>query len=109
MWIHNKAVLLLDVDMASIYLGSGQIPCMERCAVWREVFRERVRREIERQGMTQVQVAGECGLSTSYLSRILVGDIKSPSLDHIYAIADALGLGLIDVLPNRLENLEERT
>src|SRR5579884_3192934 len=51
-------------------------------------------------GLTQQQLCHQANLSFSTLTKIERGAIKSPSIFTIQAIADALGLGLDELLGN---------
>ncbi|GAB2883024.1 helix-turn-helix transcriptional regulator [Streptomyces mayteni] len=58
---------------------------------------QRVRAARERQGRTQVAVAGLCGITVDYLSQIERG-LKVPSIDVLHAIGRELGTPLAHLL-----------
>lgn len=69
-------------------------------------FTERIREEIgknikrvrERSGETQVQVAVNSGINSSYYSKIERGEVN-PSLEVFFKIIKALGVKSSDILP----------
>lgn len=65
-------------------------------ALWRDVLGEQLRSERRRRGGTLRQVAQRASVSTQYLSEIERGS-KEASSEVIAAVADALGLTLLDL------------
>lgn len=65
-------------------------------ALWRDVLGEQLRAERQRRGDTLRQVARRASVSTQYLSEIERG-AKEASSEVIAAVADALGLTLLDL------------
>jgi transcriptional regulator with XRE-family HTH domain len=49
-------------------------------------------------GVKQVELARAIGRSRSYVSQLMSGEVKEPSLSTAYAIADALGVNVQDFL-----------
>jgi transcriptional regulator with XRE-family HTH domain len=64
----------------------------------------RIRRYREDRGMSATQLAERAEISKSYLSELEnPGDgTKQPSADKLYAIADALGVAMSDLLGRRI-------
>lgn len=54
------------------------------------MFGEELRKARERAGMTQEELSFEAGLHRTYISQ-LEGDKKSPTLDVVFRLCDALG------------------
>lgn len=52
----------------------------------------------ERRGWTQKQLAAKSGLNQSQVSRFEKGE-RPPSVEHLAAIAKALGCGVAELLP----------
>jgi len=63
---------------------------------------ERVRAFRLERGLNLSQLAVEAGLSKSYISSIEAGDTPRPSGETLYAIAEALGVTMSDLLGRRL-------
>jgi transcriptional regulator with XRE-family HTH domain len=55
---------------------------------------ERIEQLAARRGLHLDEVAGEAGIASATLYRILTGDIRSPRLATVQAIADALKVKL---------------
>ncbi|MCW2794875.1 helix-turn-helix transcriptional regulator [Nocardioides sp.] len=64
--------------------------------LWREAVGQELRDERHRAGRTLIDVAGEAGVSTQYLSEVERGR-KEPSSEVLGAVAGALGLRLVDL------------
>lgn len=62
----------------------------------RQSFGNRVKELRLSTGMTQEAFADHCGFARTYMSRIETGG-ANPSLDAIKTLADALGVGLIEL------------
>ena len=65
-------------------------------ALWRDVLGEQLRAERQQQGGTLQAVARRANVSTQYLSEVERGT-KEASSEVIAAVADALGLSLLDL------------
>lgn len=59
-------------------------------------FRSRVKGLREKRGWSQVDLAREAGLAPALLSRLLSGE-RNPRMDHVSAIARALGVTVIEL------------
>ncbi len=67
---------------------------------------EELRKAREQAGLTQERLAFQAGLSRPYIS-MLERDLKSPTLDTLFMICDALGISVADVV-SRVENARQR-
>lgn len=67
----------------------GRPRILKRCALG-----ERIEALAVKRGLHIDQVAGEAGIASATLYRILTGDIRSPRLATVKAIADALKVKL---------------
>ncbi len=74
--------------------------------MWRESFRENILAELKRQKMSKAELGRRTDLSRSYVQRVLSGDVESPGLDLLYSMGGALGLGLMDLVPNKIHQPE---
>ena len=74
--------------MVSRHAG-GRPKQLRRCAMG-----ERIEQLAARRGLHLDQVAGEAGIASATLYRILTGDIRSSRLTTVQAIADALKVKL---------------
>jgi transcriptional regulator with XRE-family HTH domain len=63
---------------------------------------EAVRRYRDERGLTLSQLAANADVSKSYISAIEHGDAPRPSGNTLYAIAEALGVTMSDLLGRRL-------
>lgn len=70
--------------------------------MYQEHFRSAVKAELRRQGLTQTRLAATIGWSPQQLSDTLRGR-HAMSVESAYLIASGLGVGLIDLLPNRYD------
>jgi len=73
---------------------------------WRDLLGEQLRAERRRRGDTLQAVARRASLSTQYLSEIERGR-KEPSSEIIAAVAEALGLTLLDLTSGVADRLRE--
>lgn len=64
----------------------------------REEIGESLKKVRERSGETQVQVAVNSGINSSYYSKIERGEVN-PSLEVFFKIIKALGVKSSDILP----------
>lgn len=70
----------------------------------------RVRKFRDERGLTQTQLAKDAKLSKSYLSEIENGETPRPSGRTLYALAQALGVTMSDLLGRQLlSNTEDKT
>lgn len=63
------------------------------------LFGHRLRELRQAKGMSQEAFADHCGFARSYMSRIERG-AGNPSLDAIQALADALGVEVVELFKN---------
>lgn len=61
-------------------------------------YNEALRHLMHERGVKQVELARAIGRSRSYVSQLMSGEVKEPSLSTAYAIADALGVKVQDFL-----------
>ena len=61
-------------------------------------YNEALRYLMRERGIEQVDLARAIGRSRSYVSQLMSGKVKEPSLSTAYAIADAMGLKVQDFL-----------
>lgn len=57
-------------------------------------YNEALRFLMKKHGVRQVELARAIGRSRSYVSQLMSGEVKEPSLSTAYAIADAIGVPL---------------
>lgn len=67
-------------------------------------FRDNVRAVLSARGMTMTDLAGRCGIDRSNLSKILHGK-EGVTLDRAGTIAEALGVGLHDLISPKFKIL----
>lgn len=72
--------------------------------LWREALGARLRRKRRAHGLTLDELAARAGLSPQYLSEIERGR-KEPSSEMIAAVAGSLGLGLLDLTTEVVDEL----
>lgn len=65
----------------------------------RVAFGQRLRALRQQRGMSQEAFADHCGFARSYMSRLERG-VGNPSLDAIQALADALGVEVVELFRN---------
>lgn len=58
---------------------------------------QELRKSRQRAGLTQEELAFRAGLSRPYISE-LERDLKSPTLDTLFLICDALGVAAADIV-----------
>lgn len=73
-----------------------------------------IRKLRKRNDLTMSQLAEKCSVSQSYISDLENGNVKKPSIDKIYKIADALGVSVYQLigetpLPKNIPELYEET
>lgn len=61
-------------------------------------YNEALRHLMHEKGMKQVELAEAIGRSRSYVSQLMNGAVKEPTLSMAYAIADALDVTVQDFL-----------
>ncbi len=61
-------------------------------------FKDTLRRLREAAGLTQQQLAVAAGVTTSAVTQMEAGKIQNPRLDTVKALARALGVGLMDLV-----------
>jgi transcriptional regulator with XRE-family HTH domain len=59
-------------------------------------FSGAARRLMRERGLSQAELSRKSGLSTAYVSQMVNGKVKDPSLRKAWAISDALGVSLDD-------------
>ena len=59
-------------------------------------------------GLTQQQLCHQANLSFSTLTKIERGAIKSPSIFTVQSIANALGVGLDEIMGNKVSSSPKR-
>lgn len=64
-------------------------------------FAEKVRHHMARQKLTAYRLAQLSGVGQAALSKLFRGDSAKPTLDTAMALADALGVTVNDLLPDR--------
>lgn len=82
--------------------GEREPPRPEREALERRYMTEvgrRLRSAREQRGMTQKQAAEAAGIATDMISRLENGHYQSPGLRTLLRIADGLGIGVAELLP----------
>ena len=57
-----------------------------------------VRRIAEGKGMRAADICNATGIADSYMSMLMRGQIKDPKLGRIYAIANALGVTVDEIV-----------
>lgn len=68
------------------------------------IFSNNVARVLREKGLTVSELAADCGMRRSYLSRLLHGH-HSPSLDVAEKIATACGVPLYEMLRPKAEKI----
>jgi DNA-binding XRE family transcriptional regulator len=68
-------------------------------------FRINLRKVMEREGISQRELADRADLTFTHINRIIVGKSKNPSLDVCERLAKKVGLTLADLIvdPNQFE------
>lgn len=61
-------------------------------------YNEALRHLMHEKGVEQVDLARAIGRSRSYVSQLMSGKVKEPTLSAAFAIADALGVTVQDFL-----------
>ncbi len=57
-------------------------------------YNEALRHLMKEHGVRQVDLANAIGRSRSYVSQLMSGEVKEPTLSVAFAIADAIGVPL---------------
>ena len=66
-----------------------------------EAIRQRIIELMQENGLTTSELARRAGLTQSTVNGILKGNVKNPTVQSIYLIADAMGLSLEEFFVRR--------